>query len=94
MSAPATTPRLLVITGAAGRIGTFYRRHLRDTGDNAYRETVRYLRKMKGILERLGRSKEWAAYESSIREQYKRRRNFIELLDRMDRDRIIGGKKK
>lgn len=68
-------------------------RHLRDTGDSAYRETVRYLRKMKGVLERLGRSKEWAAYEAGIREQYKRRRNFIELLDRMNRDRIIGGKK-
>jgi hypothetical protein len=30
---------------------------------------------------------------ASLREQCKRRRNFIEVLDRLGRDRIIGGKK-
>jgi uncharacterized Zn finger protein len=68
-------------------------RHLVHTGDSAYREAARYLRKVKRVLEQLSRAGEWAAYEASIREQYKRRRNFIEILDRLDRDRIIGGKK-
>jgi uncharacterized Zn finger protein len=76
---------------------TIYRagaeRHLVHTGDTAYREAARYLRKMKRVLEQLGRAGEWAADETAIREQYRRRRNFIEILDRLERDRIVGGKK-
>ena len=66
-------------------------RHLVHTGDSAYREAVRYLRKMKRVLGRVDRDAEWAAYEANLREQYRRRRNFIALLDRLDRDRIVGG---
>jgi uncharacterized Zn finger protein len=68
-------------------------RHLVDTGDSAYRDAARYLRKMKRVLGQLGRGGEWAAYEANLREQYKRRRNFIDILNRLDRDRIVGGAK-
>jgi uncharacterized Zn finger protein len=66
---------------------------LAHTGDSAYQRTVKYLRKMKQVLESLGRSAEWTAYEAGLREQYKRRKNFIHLLDRMKRSKIIGGEK-
>jgi uncharacterized Zn finger protein len=66
---------------------------LARTGDSAYRRTVKYLRKMKEVLESLGRSAEWTAYEAGLREQYKRRKKFIHLLDRMKRSKIIGGEK-
>jgi hypothetical protein len=46
---------------------------------------------MKRVLGRVDRDAEWAAYEANLREQYRRRRNFIALLDRLDRDRIVGG---
>jgi uncharacterized Zn finger protein len=68
-------------------------RALVNTGDSAYREAARYLRKLKEVLEKLDRSAEWQAYEARLREQYKRRRNFIQVLDRMNHDRIISGRK-
>jgi uncharacterized Zn finger protein len=64
-----------------------------STADSSYREPGRFLRKMKETLDQMGRSAEWQAFEAQLREQYKRRRNFIQLLDRMARDQIIGGHK-
>ncbi len=64
---------------------------LAHTGDSAYQRTVKYLRKMKQVLDDLGRSAEWTAYEAGLREQYKRRKNYTHLLDRMTRSNISGG---
>jgi uncharacterized Zn finger protein len=63
------------------------------TGHHAYEEAASHLRKLKAVLEKIGRAAEWKTYESQLREQHKRKRNFIEILDRLDRGRILGGRK-
>lgn len=67
-------------------------RALVHTGDGVYREAMKYLRKVKDLLGKLGQAGEWQAYETQIREPYKRRRNFIQLPDCLGRDRIAGGR--
>lgn len=63
--------------------------HLQHTGDGAYRDSIKYLRKICDVLNDLGRADEWKTYETQLREQYKRRRNFIEMLDRMNSGKIV-----
>jgi uncharacterized Zn finger protein len=64
---------------------------LRDTGDSAYRNAVNYLRKVKEVMVALGRGPEWQTYEAELREQYKRRKKFIEMLDRSRGGKIVEG---
>lgn len=52
------------------------------TNDEGYRRAVEFLRKARGLMARLGRSEEFARYLESIRATYKRKRNFIKMLDR------------
>lgn len=55
---------------------------LNMTNDEGYRRAVEFLRKVRGLMARLGRSEEFARYLESIRATYKRKRNFIKMLDR------------
>lgn len=52
------------------------------TNDEGYRRAVEFLRKVRGLMARLSRSEEFARYLESIRATYKRKRNFIKMLDR------------
>jgi uncharacterized Zn finger protein len=54
---------------------------LRHMGNDAYREAVQMLRRIRGVLVRLGREAEFAAYLQSLRAVHKPKRNFIKLLD-------------
>ena len=55
---------------------------LDHTNNEAYRKAVEFLRKVRALMARLGRSAEFSRYLESIRVAYKRKRNFIKLLDR------------
>ena len=57
-------------------------RALRHASNDAYREAIHWLRKVRGVTTRLGREREFEAYLSEIRADNKRRRNFIKMLDR------------
>jgi uncharacterized Zn finger protein len=49
--------------------------------NQAYREAVGLLRKVHGLMKRLGRTAEFASYLESVRVAHKAKRNFIKLLD-------------
>ncbi len=52
------------------------------TNNEAYRQAVTLLRKVRGLMVRLGREADFAHYLSGVRATYKRKRNFMALLDR------------
>lgn len=52
------------------------------TNDEGYRRAVEFLRKVRGLMARLGRAEEFSRYLESIRAAFKRKRNFIKMLDR------------
>jgi uncharacterized Zn finger protein len=55
---------------------------LRHTGNDAYAEAVRLLRKIRQLEDRLGRKQDFAAFLASVREAHRRKRNFMALLSR------------
>jgi uncharacterized Zn finger protein len=56
---------------------------------SAYESAVRYLKKLRPLYEALGRSDEWPALVASIRETYRNRPRFMELLDNLDGRTIL-----
>jgi uncharacterized Zn finger protein len=56
---------------------------------SAYEAAVGYLKKLRPIYEALGRAGEWTALLASIREKYRNRPRFMELLDRLDGRTIV-----
>lgn len=52
------------------------------TNDQGYRRAVEFLRKVRGLMGRLCRSVEFSRYLESTRVTFKRKRNFIKMLDR------------
>ena len=55
----------------------------------AYEEAKRYLLKLRPLYQGVGRSAEWTALVNSIREKYRNRPRFMELLDNLDGKTII-----
>ncbi len=53
------------------------------TNNEAYREAIRLIKRIKGLMEKLGRGKEFADYVSSLKTKYRVKRNFIKLLDKL-----------
>jgi uncharacterized Zn finger protein len=56
---------------------------------SAYERAAGYLRKLRPLYQALGRSDEWDALVASIREEYRRRPRFMELLDDLDSLTIV-----
>ena len=54
-----------------------------QTQQQAYETAVSYLRKVRELLQRLGRKAEFTSYLELLRKTYKRKRNFMALLDRL-----------
>lgn len=52
------------------------------TNNEAYRQAAVLLRKVRGLMVRLGRQADFGPYLADLRVRYKRKRNFIQLLDR------------
>jgi uncharacterized Zn finger protein len=63
-----------------------YQRQIEPTvnqkNNAAYEKAVKYLRIVRDLMSRLGRSGEFAAYLASIRAAHKPKRNFMRLLER------------
>ena len=58
---------------------------LSATNNAAYDEAIKLLRKMRKLVSRLDREHEFDDYLAALRVEYKRKRNFIKLLDAMRR---------
>src|SRR5262249_27995848 len=56
---------------------------------SAYENAVGYLRKLRPLYEALGRANEWTALLTSIREKYRNRPRFMELLDGLEGRTIV-----
>lgn len=54
---------------------------LGQTNNQAYKEAAEYLRKIKTLMKNMGQEKEFNAYLQSLCETYKRKRNFIKLIE-------------
>ena len=54
---------------------------LSRTNNAAYAEAIELLRKIRELMSRLGREMEFEDYVSALRVEYKRKRNFIKLLE-------------
>ncbi len=63
-----------------------YQRQIEPTlgrkNNDAYRDAIHLLRKVRGLMARLGREAEFAVYLESLRAAHKPKRNFMRLLDR------------
>jgi uncharacterized Zn finger protein len=55
---------------------------LGERNTEAYREAIGFLRKIHGLMVRLGRQAEFARYLESVRAAHKPKRNFVKLLER------------
>ena len=56
---------------------------------SAYEAATSYLKKLRPIYEALGRAGEWATALATIREKYRNRPRFMEILDRIDGRTIL-----
>lgn len=57
-----------------------------ETKNSAYEEGVRLVRKIGGLMKAQNRSRAFGDYLAELRLQFKAKRNFMKLLDTMDRD--------
>ena len=56
---------------------------------SAYESAAGYLKKMQPILKSLGRQAEWAALLAGIREKYRNRPRFMEILEKLEGRTIL-----
>jgi uncharacterized Zn finger protein len=61
-----------------------------ETKVSSYESASVYLRKIKKTLEVAGKKKDWEIYLKDTKEINKRKRKLFEILDRLDKDKIIG----
>lgn len=61
-----------------------------ETKAGSYEVASMHIRKIKETLESIGKKKEWEAYLREIREVHRRKKKLLEILDRLEEDRIIG----
>ena len=52
------------------------------TNNEAYREAMGYLKKIQALMKRCNRSGDFAGYLDKIKSEYKRKRNFMEMVGR------------
>jgi hypothetical protein len=57
---------------------------LKQANNAAYAEAVKLVRKIRDLMDRLDRVTEFEDYLAALRVEYKRKRNFIKLLDKME----------
>jgi uncharacterized Zn finger protein len=65
--------------------------HVDRTSPSAYQEALPYVRKVRKLYEKLGRGADWNEYLAGLRGEHRRKRKFMELLDRLDGKRIVDG---
>jgi uncharacterized Zn finger protein len=60
-----------------------------ETQTRAYEQACAYLRKLRDLLQQLGRTREWQSYVANLRQVNARKRRLLELLDDLEGRRII-----
>jgi uncharacterized Zn finger protein len=63
--------------------------HLQHASPQAYDAVARNLKLLRPILEAQGREQEWTDLVARLREEYKRRKLFVEALDRLEQRPIV-----
>ena len=63
--------------------------NLPKANQTAYACCARYLRKLRPLYDAVGRSAEWTALVTSIREKYRNRPRFVEALENLDSGSIV-----
>ena len=70
-----------------------YRRELDATlpraDVSAYESAARYLKKLQPVMKSLGNQSEWMKLLAEIREKYRNRPRFMEILDKLDGRTIL-----
>jgi len=67
--------------------------NLKEAHVSAYENCAAYLRKMRPILESLGRNEEWNRLLADIRQSYRNRPRFMEILDTLEGRTILQTRK-
>ena len=67
--------------------------HLPHASISAYESAARYLKKMRPVMKSLGRSDEWTALVSEIRQEYRNRPRFMEILDKVEGTTVLQSQK-
>jgi uncharacterized Zn finger protein len=57
---------------------------LKQANNTAYEEAVKLVQKIRELMGRLDRVTEFEDYLAALRVEYKRKRNFIKLLDTIE----------
>jgi uncharacterized Zn finger protein len=77
------------------RAAELYREHIAGcvarTSPSAYHEALPALRKLRALLDCQGRKNEWERYLANLRQTERRKRRFLEVLDRVERRPIVNG---
>jgi uncharacterized Zn finger protein len=68
--------------------------HLPQASTSAYDTVAQYLKKLRPIQEAIGRADEWTRLVQDIRERYRNRPRFMEILDRLDNRPIASAAKR
>jgi uncharacterized Zn finger protein len=63
--------------------------HLPQAHPSSYESAAGYLKKLRPVYKALGRADDWTALVASIREKYRNRPKFMEILDRLDGRTIL-----
>ncbi len=57
--------------------------NLSSANENCDQTICKALEKMRPVMKKLGRTTEWARLVEGLRTEYKRRRNFVAMLDKL-----------
>jgi len=63
--------------------------NLKSASTSAYENSANYLRKMRPVLKSLGREREWSHLLTEIRQGYRNRPRFMEILDTLEGRTIL-----
>ncbi|GBC62404.1 hypothetical protein DENIS_3376 [Desulfonema ishimotonii] len=65
--------------------------HIAQVNTGAYQSAAKYLRKIRETLVSQKREEEWTSYLTNIRETHRRKRKLLQILDRLEKRRIMDG---
>ena len=57
--------------------------NLSSANENCYQTTCKALEEMRPVMKKLGRMADWSLLVDGLRTEYKRRRNFVAMLDKL-----------
>jgi uncharacterized Zn finger protein len=58
-----------------------------QTSPSSYEQAAPHLKKLRALWRKAGRVAEWTAYVAKLREEHRRKRRWLEVLDRVERGR-------